>query len=104
MLGPDDDLFPGRSSHSLVGSEMKLRATLCTAALFLSAAPAFSQGCSMCYSTAKATSKEGQRAISKGVVVLLLPALGFMTLGVWAAFRYGKKRDLEQTAETVLIG
>jgi hypothetical protein len=50
----------------------------------------------MCYSTAKATSKDGQRAISKGVVVLLLPPLGFMTLGVWAAFRYGKKRDLEK--------
>jgi hypothetical protein len=67
--------------------------------LLLWAAPAFSQGCSMCYSTAKATSKDGQRAISKGVVVLLLPPLGFMTLGVWAAFRYGKKRDLEQGPE-----
>jgi hypothetical protein len=82
---------------------MKFRATLCVAALFLSAAPAFSQGCSMCYSTAKATSKEGQRAISKGVLVLLIPPVGFMTLGVALAFRYGKKRDLEQAAETVLI-
>jgi hypothetical protein len=54
----------------------------------------------MCYSTAKATSKEGQRAINKGVVVLLLPPLGFMTLGVWAAFRYGKRRDLEQDPES----
>ena len=70
--------------------------------LLLWAVPAFSQGCSMCYSTAKATSKDGQRAISKGVVVLLLPPLGFMTLGVWAAFRYGKKRDLEQARATVM--
>jgi hypothetical protein len=79
---------------------MKLRATvvaaILAAGLLLSAAPAFSQACSMCYSTAKATSKDGQRAINKGVVVLLIPPLGFMTLGVALAFRYGKKRDLEQ--------
>ena len=56
----------------------------------------------MCYSTAKATSKDGQKALSKGVVVLLLPPLGFMTLGVWAAFRYGKKRDLECGRATAL--
>jgi hypothetical protein len=83
---------------------MKLRVAIFSAFLLLWATPAFSQACSMCYSTAKATSKDGQRAISKGVVVLLLPPLGFMTFGVWAAFRYGKKRDLEQTAGTVLIG
>ena len=81
---------------------MKLRATILVALLLLEAAPAFSQACSMCYSTAKATSKDGQRAISRGVVVLLLPPLGFMTLGVWAAFRYGKKRDMEQGQEAVL--
>jgi hypothetical protein len=76
---------------------MKLRAATLVAALLLSAAPAFSQACSMCYSTAKATSKEGQRAISKGVVVLLVPPVGFMTLGIALAFRYSKKRDLEQS-------
>jgi hypothetical protein len=81
---------------------MKLRTAILAALLLLCATPAFSQACSMCYSTAKATSKEGQRAISKGVVVLLLPPLGFMTLGVWAALRYGKKRDLEQARGTVL--
>jgi hypothetical protein len=75
---------------------MRLRATFLAAALLLSAVPAFSQACSMCYSTAKATSKEGQRAINKGVVVLLIPPLGLMTLGIALAFRYGKKRDLEQ--------
>ena len=80
------------------------RAATLAAFLLLWATPAFSQACSMCYSTAKATSKDGQRAISKGVVVLLLPPVGFMTLGVWAAYRYGKKRDLEQAQAAVLRG
>jgi hypothetical protein len=75
---------------------MRLRAAILAACLLVWSAPAFSQACSMCYSTAKATSAEGQKAISKGVIVLLLPPVGFMTLGVWAAFRYGKRRDLEQ--------
>ena len=72
-----------------------MRTAILTSAFLLVAAPAFGQSCSMCYSTAKATSKDGQRAISKGVVVLLVPPLGFMTLGVWMAFRYSKKRDEE---------
>jgi hypothetical protein len=75
---------------------MKLRAAILAVLLFISAAPTFSQACSMCYSTAKATSRDGQRALSRGVVVLLLPPICFMTLGVWGAFRYGKRRDLEQ--------
>lgn len=49
----------------------------------------------MCYSSAVAASKDGQRAISKGVLVLVLPPAGFMTLGIGLAYRYGKKRDLE---------
>jgi hypothetical protein len=76
---------------------MKLRVTLVALALFLCAAPAFGQGCAMCYSSARAASKDGQKAINKGVAVLLLPPVGFMTLGVGLAFRYGKKRDLEKS-------
>ena len=49
----------------------------------------------MCYSSAVAASKDGQRAISKGVLVLVLPPAAFMTLGVGLAYRYGRKRDLE---------
>ena len=74
---------------------MKVRATLLALSLFLCASPAFSQGCAMCRSSAAATSKEGQRAIGKGVIVLVAPPIGFMTFGVALAFRYGKKRDLE---------
>ena len=36
----------------------------------------------MCYSTAAAASKDGQRAINRAVVVLLIPPAGFMTLGI----------------------
>ncbi len=61
--------------------------------------PAFAQGCAMCYSTASATSKDGQKAISKGVAVLVAPPLGIMTLGVGLALRYGRKRDQEQNPD-----
>jgi hypothetical protein len=53
----------------------------------------------MCYSTARAVSKDGQRAITRGVVVLVAPPLAVMTLGVGLAFRYGKKRDEEQSRD-----
>jgi hypothetical protein len=74
---------------------MRVRAALLALPLFLWAAPAFSQGCAMCFSTAAASSKEGQKAISRGVLVLLVPPMGFMTLGVGLALHYGRKRDLE---------
>jgi hypothetical protein len=74
---------------------MRVRSALLVLVLFSWAAPAFSQGCAMCRSSAAATSKDGQRAISKGVLVLVFPPAAFMTLGVGLAFRYGKKRDLE---------
>jgi hypothetical protein len=74
---------------------MRIRLALLVLALFLSGTPVFSQGCAMCYSSAVAASKEGQKAISKGVLVLVFPPAGIMTLGVALAYRYGKKRDLE---------
>jgi hypothetical protein len=47
----------------------------------------------MCYSTAAAASKDGQRAINRAVIVLLVPPVGFMTVGIGMAVRYSKKRD-----------
>lgn len=75
---------------------MRLRPAILAAAMLLCATPAFSQSCAMCYGSAKSTSKEGQMAINRGVIVLLVPPFAFMTLGIWMAVRYGKRRDLEQ--------
>ena len=62
LSGHDAGLFARRIPDSAPGSrnrgsEMKLR--LCTLAVFLLlwAAPAFSQGCAMCYSSAKGTNQ-----------------------------------------------
>jgi hypothetical protein len=74
---------------------MKKRVLVVAAFLGLWAAPAIAQGCAMCYSNAAGATKDGQRAISKGVLVLLVPPLGFMSVGVGLAFRYGRKRDEE---------
>jgi Na+-translocating ferredoxin:NAD+ oxidoreductase RnfE subunit len=75
---------------------MKLKLAILTIILLGWTAPALSQGCAMCYSSAQATSKDGQRAINRGVLLLLIPPAGFMTLGIWMAQRYARKRDLEQ--------
>jgi hypothetical protein len=74
---------------------MKLRVVILGLLLALGAAPSIAQSCAMCYSTARALNKEGQNAITRGVVVLLIPPVGFMTIGVGLALRYGKKRDEE---------
>lgn len=72
---------------------MKLRLAISVLGSLLWAAPTFAQGCSMCYTSAAGSTKDGQRAISHGVMVLLIPPVGFMLGGVGLAFRYGKKRD-----------
>jgi hypothetical protein len=61
--------------------------------LGFAAVPAAAQGCAMCYQTVKGAPKDGQRALNRAILVMLVPPLSAMTLGVGAAFRYGKKRD-----------
>jgi hypothetical protein len=75
---------------------MKLQFATLASVLLLWAAPAFGQGCAMCYSSAAGSTKEGQNALSRGVLVLLLPPVGFMTLGAGMAVRYSRNRDREK--------
>ncbi len=81
---------------------MKLRLASLVLLVVLGAGPALGQGCAMCYSSAAGTTKDGQRAISRGVIVLLVPPLGFFGIGMGLALRYGKKRDQDIDQEIII--
>ena len=63
-------------------------------------APALAQGCAMCRANAKATPKEGQRAINRAIFLMMLPPIGALTLGTGLVLRYARRRDQENEGET----
>ena len=78
---------------------MKRLAAL-TLLLVLWAAPAaFGQGCIMCYEGARGASTGGQNALSRGVLVLLAPPIGIMTMIVGFAFVYRRNDEEPESGE-----
>ncbi len=75
---------------------MKLRVSIFIFALALCAAPAFGQGCAMCYTSALGANSKGQKALSRAVTVLLIPPAGMMIGLVGAGAIYARRRDRAQ--------
>ncbi len=61
--------------------------------LLFSGGSALAQGCAMCKANAEAMSPQGQRALNRAILVMVLPPVAIMLLGARVAWRYSRKRD-----------
>jgi hypothetical protein len=78
----------------------RVRWALLASVLAFGITPAFAQGCAMCNANAKATPKEGQRALNRAIFVMLAPPVAIMVFGFGFAIRYGKRRDRENDSDS----
>ena len=83
---------------------MKRRVSILVFGLALWAAPAFGQGCAMCYSSAMGAGAKGQRALSRAVLVLLIPPVGMMIGLVGVGAVYAQRRDRSQAEDIEFSG
>lgn len=74
---------------------MKLRLAIVVLSLIAWSAPAWAQ-CSMCASSAQAADQQGQKALRRGITVLMLPTLGIMVALVGVAYRFRNGRPEDQ--------
>ena len=71
---------------------MKLRLASLALLVALWAAPAFGQGCAMCYTGAAGAGEKSQMALNRAVLVLLVPAVTMLVGFVGIAFVYRRER------------
>jgi hypothetical protein len=76
-------------------SSIKERTAIAVLALAIWSAPAWAQ-CSMCGSSAQAADQQGQKALRRGIAVLMLPTLGIMIALVGVAYRFRNGRDPDE--------
>jgi len=72
---------------------MKLRLVSLALLVALWTAPAFGQGCAMCYSSAAGAGEKSQMALNHAVLVLLVPAVTMLMGFVGIAFVYRRERE-----------
>lgn len=56
--------------------------------LLLASAPAFAQGCVACTNSAASASERSQRALRRGIIVLMVPSLAVMLGFAALAYKY----------------
>jgi len=71
-----------------------MKRVLCIAGLLcaLASAPAFGQGCAMCWSSADAAANRGKRALNNGITLMLVPTLGLMAGFAGLTVVYSRKQ------------
>ncbi len=72
---------------------MKLRVSILLLWLALWATPAWSQGCALCSTAASAAGAKAQKALSRGVLILLIPPTAVMLGLIGIVFRQRRSRN-----------